>query len=199
MQSTRLKSLLERWLAIELRRAPFTVKESEQEIQAVQIGPLRLNLRVDRIDLTEHGEVIIDYKTGGAKAAQWEGARPDEPQLPLYAVITRASRPDTSLGDIAFAQIRAGKEMAFESFSEKITVDKPPRRKRNKPFEDQLDEWQRVLEGLAIQFHSGHAEVDPKQFPKTCEHCAQRTLCRLNPASFDEELDEETSIDPGNG
>lgn len=199
LQRQRLMKLVAQWLAVELKRAPFVVMESEQEIQAAQIGPLRLNVRVDRVDVTDEGEVIIDYKTGGAKAAQWEGARPDEPQLPLYAVITRAARPETPLADIAFAQIRAGKEMAFDSLSEKIPAHKPARRKQTKPIEDQLDEWQRVLEDLARAFHSGHAAVDPKHYPKTCEHCAQRILCRLNPAAFDEELDEEASVDSGNG
>jgi RecB family exonuclease len=195
LQRSRLVKLLDQWLALEMKRSPFTVKESEQPMQEVQIGPLRLNLRVDRVDLTEEGEVIIDYKTGGAKAAHWAGDRPDEPQLPLYAVVTRASRPDTALADIAFAQIRAGSDMAFESFAEKITARKPVPRKLKMSFEEQLTEWQRVLEELARAFHSGQSAVDPKNYPSTCKHCAQRILCRLNPAAFDEDSDEETSSD----
>jgi RecB family exonuclease len=165
----------------------------------VQVGPLRLNLRVDRVDVTDEGEVILDYKTGGAKAAHWDGERPDEPQLPLYAVVARTVRPDIPLTDIAFAQMRAGNEMAIESFAEKITVNKTVSKKRDLSFEERLDEWQRVLEDLAQAFHSGAANVDPKSYPETCKHCAQRILCRLNPADFDEDLDEETSFGSGNG
>lgn len=199
LQRKRLISLVERWLTVEMRRTPFIVKESEQQIQAVKIGPLQLNLRVDRVDIAEEAEIIIDYKTGGARAAQWEGARPDEPQLPLYAIISRASHPETPPADIAFAQVRAGKEMGLETFSEKVTTLKTIPRKRKISFEEQLDHWRQVLEDLAIKFHSGHAEVDPKHYPETCKHCAQRILCRLNTAAFDEELDEETSVDAGNG
>jgi probable DNA repair protein len=199
LQRKRLMKLLNQWLELEMHRAPFVVRESEETIRGVQVGPLRLNLRVDRVDVTDEGEVIIDYKTGGAKAEHWEGKRPDEPQLPLYAVVTRAAQPDTPLVDIAFAQIRAGNEMAFEGFSQKITAKKPVSKKRELSFEEQLDEWQRVVEDLAHAFHNGNAEVDPKTYPETCKHCAQRILCRLNPAAFDEDLDEETSTGSGNG
>jgi len=195
LQRSRLMKLLDQWLALELKRAPFVVKESEQPMEEVKIGPLRLNLRVDRVDLTHEGEVIIDYKTGGAKAAHWAGDRPDEPQLPLYAVVTKASRPDTALADIAFAQIRAGSDMAFESFTQKITARKPVPKRLKIPFEEQLAEWERVLGELAEAFHRGESEVDPKNYPNTCKHCTQRILCRLNPAAFDEDSDEETSSD----
>ena len=30
----------------------------------MQIGPLHLSLRMDRVDETEGGELLIDYKTG---------------------------------------------------------------------------------------------------------------------------------------
>jgi probable DNA repair protein len=199
LQRIRLMKLLDRWLVLEMHRTPVTVRKSEEAIQDAQVGPLRLNLRVDRVDLTDEGQVIIDYKTGGAKAAHWEGDRPDEPQLPLYAVVTRTAQPDTPLADIAFAQVRAGTGMAFESFAQKITAKKPVPKRRELSLEEQLDQWQRVLEDLAEAFHRGDADVNPKSYPETCRHCAQRILCRLNPAAFDEDLDEETLVDPGNG
>jgi RecB family exonuclease len=199
LQRARLAGLLNPWLDLELDREPFTVKFSEEESRDVHIGPLRLNLRVDRVDMTEEGEVIIDYKTGGAKSAQWQSERPDEPQLPLYAVLSNAAQPETPLADIAFAQIRAGKEMAFESFTRKITANKETSKRRDISLEDQLVEWRRILEDLATAFHRGDSQVDPKNYPSTCTHCAQRILCRLNPAAFDEDFDEEAAIDSGNG
>lgn len=199
LQRARFVTLLNAWLDLELSRAPFAVKSSEEETREAIIGPLRLSLRVDRVDVTEEGEVIIDYKTGGAKAAHWDSERPDEPQLPLYAVVSKTARPETPLADIAFAQIRAGKEMAFESFTGKITRRKQTRKKDTDALEEQLDQWRAVLEDLAQKFYRGDSEVDPKRYPETCAHCAQRILCRLNPAAFDEDLDEESAIDFGNG
>lgn len=199
LQRARLAGLLNPWLDLELDREPFTVRFSEEESRDVNIGPLRLNLRVDRVDMTEEGDVIIDYKTGGAKSAQWQSERPDEPQLPLYAVLSNAAQPETPLADIAFAQIRAGKEMAFESFTRKITANKETSKRRDISLEDQLIEWRRILEDIATAFHRGDSQVDPKNYPTTCTHCAQRILCRLNPAAFDEDFDEEAAIDSGNG
>lgn len=195
LQRARLWALLDPWLELELRRDPFTVKFSEEETSDVHIGPLRLNVRVDRVDVTDTGKVILDYKTGGAKSAQWQGDRPDEPQLPLYAVLAAESRPDTPLADLAFAQIRAGKEMALEGFHRKLTTEAVSPKRPSLPLEEQLLEWRRVLEELATAFYRGDARVDPKNYPTTCLHCAQRILCRLNPAAFDEDLDEETPFD----
>jgi probable DNA repair protein len=199
LQRARLWALLDPWLDLELQRSPFTVKFSEEDAKDVSIGPLRLDLRIDRIDVTDEGEIILDYKTGGAKAAQWQGERPDEPQLPLYAVLTAAAEPEIPLIDVAFAQIRAGKEMAYESFNTKISGIKKSEKRRGLSFEEQLVEWRRVLENLAVDFHNGDARVDPKNYPMTCNHCAQRVLCRLNPAAFDEDLDEEATFDSANG
>ncbi|RZU39491.1 PD-(D/E)XK nuclease family protein [Edaphobacter modestus] len=199
LQRARLAGLLNSWLDIELNRGPFTVKLSEEEFRDVRIGPLRLNVRVDRVDVTENGEVIIDYKTGGAKAAQWQTERPDEPQLPLYAVLSTAAQPEMTLADIAFAQVRTGKDMAFESFTRKITAGKEASKRPEFSLEDQLVRWRGILENLASEFHHGLPLVDPKSYPTTCAHCAQRILCRLNPAAFDEDFDEETGIDSGNG
>ncbi|HEY2040104.1 MAG TPA: PD-(D/E)XK nuclease family protein, partial [Edaphobacter sp.] len=195
LQQTRLKVLLQSWLDLELQREPFSVKFSEEESRDVRIGPLRLNLRIDRVDVTDDGEIIVDYKTGASKSSYWQSERPDEPQLPLYAVLSVEAHPETPLADLAFAQIRPGKEMGIESFHRKITFDKKSPKRPGMTLESQLIEWRRILEDLANAFYRGDAQVDPKNYPTTCLHCAQRILCRLNPAAFDEEIDEETATD----
>ncbi|MEX1993555.1 MAG: PD-(D/E)XK nuclease family protein, partial [Steroidobacteraceae bacterium] len=88
-------------LALERARPPFTVVETERELQG-EIGGLELQLRVDRVDQTAGGLVVIDYKTGTVRGAPWRGARMDAPQLPLYAVL-HGRRP----AGIAIAEARA--------------------------------------------------------------------------------------------
>ena len=52
-----------------------------------RIGGQLIRLVIDRIDRLPDGEtLIIDYKTGSVKPQKWFGERPEEPQLPLYAV-----------------------------------------------------------------------------------------------------------------
>ncbi len=55
------------------------------------------------------------------------------------------------------------------------------------PFDMQVEEWRRVLEGLATAFHKGDARVAPKSYPATCKHCSQREFCRLDVSLLEEE------------
>ncbi|WP_260705219.1 PD-(D/E)XK nuclease family protein [Edaphobacter flagellatus] len=199
VQRQRLWTLLLPWIELELKRVPFDVKLSEKELKDVHIGPLRLSVRVDRVDACEEGDIIIDYKTGAARTADWQSERPDAPQLPLYAVLANTLQPETPLADVAFARMRPGRDMALDGFKEKITLEGSRTTTRRFSLDAQLGEWRKVLTDLAEAFHRGDARVDPKVFPLTCNYCSQRTLCRLDPAAFDEELDDEAAIDTGNG
>ncbi len=146
----------------------------------VAVGPLRLKLRIDRIDATDAGDVLIDYKTGTASHKDWLTERPDEPQLPLYAMIT-----DAPLAAIAFARIRPGKEMGLDGYADAPTASCPsPPRFPSRPSTSRSPSGAASSPNLAEDFHAGDARVAPKSYPKTCQHCAQRLLCRLNPATL---------------
>jgi len=199
VQRARLRNLLVSWLELELNRDPFSVKLSEKNFDDVRIGPLRLSVRVDRVDITNNGDIIIDYKTGNTKPSEWQSSRPDAPQLPLYAVLAATTQSRTKLADLAFAQIRAGKDMALDGFATKVTNERTRSKNPRVSLDGQLDAWHYVLRNLAEAFHRGDAKVDPKNYPSTCSYCAQRILCRLDPAKFDEELDDEETSDSRNG
>ena len=193
VQCERLLTVLDSWLLKELdRKVPFAVRAEELELPDVRIGPLRLTLRVDRIDETEFGDVILDYKTGEARPAHWLTNRPDEPQLPLYAVVST-----TPLAGVAFANIRAGKDMALQGYatqsdlllrSSKLTVPS---------LEAQVDAWRETLTTLAKDFHRGDLDVRPKAYPHTCQYCQQRLLCRLDLTLLQAADDEDTEASDG--
>lgn len=194
MQHKRLHNLLRPWLEIELARPTFSVKLSEKELKDVQIGPLRLSVRVDRVDIGENGEIIIDYKTGVAKPGEWLSDRPDAPQLPLYAVLSETA----DLEAVAFGQVRAGREMGLQGFSTSDRSGIRIPKQRPADLKEQVEEWRRVLTSLAEDFAGGDIRVRPKRYPTTCSYCAQRLLCRIDPASFEEELDDdETEAERG--
>ncbi|CAN5435717.1 PD-(D/E)XK nuclease family protein [soil metagenome] len=200
MERLRLQTLLRGWLELELQRAPFEVKLSEMKFDDVRVGPLRLRVIVDRVDLvddgggdagadaTEPAEMIVDYKTGRAEPGQWLTDRPDAPQLPLYAVLSQASR----IAGVAFAKVRLGEEMSLHGYATREElVTKLARLKDAPTLEAQVEEWRRVLMELAEKFAAGDARVRPKKYPETCEHCAQRLVCRLDVAVLDADMDEE--------
>lgn len=187
MQHDRLRNLLFRWLRLELERPPFEVVLSEKTLNDVRIGSLRLNVRVDRVDQMEDGEILIDYKTGEASPKAWSSDRPDEPQLPLYATL---SNP-TQLQGIAFGLVHPGEACKLIGYGARDGV-LPTQRPLEKPsLNDQVADWNRILVNLATDFHAGDARVEPKTYPTTCGYCAQRILCRLDPAQLDQDDDTE--------
>jgi ATP-dependent helicase/nuclease subunit B len=192
VQRQRLQRLLRPWLEQELSRPPFTVKRRENTSGDVQIGPLHLSLRMDRVDETAGGELLIDYKTGNVDTRDWLSDRPDEPQLPLYAVVSDAER----LGGVAFAQLKVGKEMGWKGFAARDGVLLNPKKLKAGSFAGQVEDWREVLINLAAQFAAGNASVQPKSYPKTCNYCGQRLLCRVVGTSL-EETEEESGDSPG--
>lgn len=196
----RLLNLLGPWLDYEAdERGPFAVLSREENLPGVRIGPLHLDIRVDRVDevyATDSrepvGELILDYKTGAAKPGDWLGPRPDAPQLPLYAVV--ANQPN--LAAIAFASVRPGKQMEMTGYEAGQSGILPKAAKLRAPsLAAQVNEWRIVLTSLAEEFHAGTASVSPKQYPHTCQYCEQRLLCRLNPSSLEPEVLDDLNED----
>lgn len=196
IQRDRLAWLLEHWLRKEAERPDFEVVALEQEMD-VAVGPLTLKVKVDRIDaVTVDGvtsRVILDYKTGDMKAKKWEGDRPEEPQLPLYATalpIAAETGPEQPVGAIAFGVVRPGSGMAFRSMPNKSALLSTDPKANHAALGVELEMWRNTLQTLAEDYAAGIASVGPRDYPATCRFCEQRLFCRLNP-----ELLEETHED----
>ena len=180
IEKRRLARLAREWLAQEKRRGEFTVLATEDK-RAIAIGGLAFNARLDRVDRTEDGRrIVIDYKTGMASAGTLVGARPDEPQLPLYLV---GAEPDAVA--VAFAQVRAG-DMKFAALARDADVLPDARTlpdgrlKQAAPsWSQQVETWRADLVRLAAGFAAGEAAVDPKQYPHTCRLCDVKPFCRI--------------------
>lgn len=183
MQSEKdhLHSVLRDWLDYENERHPFQVEASEKRLTGVTVGPLHLDLRVDRVDLLSGGaRLLIDYKTGKVSTRQWRVPRVEEPQLPLYAVYGGLENVE----GVCFAQIRVGESKFIghirdaQSLLSSELADTSALAKY--PLDDKLREaWRGDLLKVANQFTAGIADVDPKSYPKTCEFCAFTALCRV--------------------
>jgi probable DNA repair protein len=188
VQRQRLRALLNPWLDFELARPSFTVRQQEERA-LVQIGPLSLEVRADRIDETAAGLLILDYKTGNATPAQWLGDRPDAPQLPLYAVL--AALQQQPVAGTAFALLRAGDELALTGCADGTDALAKPSSMDFPSFAEQIEDWHRVLTALAESFAHADPTPDPKLYPQTCQRCGQRSFCRLDIGAFEPAEDEE--------
>jgi ATP-dependent helicase/nuclease subunit B len=183
LQKQRLRSVLQQWLDQELLRGPFTVSDVERK-ELVTVGPLTLEVRVDRVDSVEDGLFFVDYKTGASvDPKQWSGPRPDDPQLPLYTLLAETDE----LKGVAFAKVRAGREMKWHGYQAEEGI--LPRSKSKANIRDiaaLAEEWRRVLIQLAEDFGAGRADVGPKSFEGNCVRCPQRLLCRVDPSTLQE-------------
>lgn len=155
LERERLEGLLWEWLQQEKTRPPFSVVAIEEQ-RRIHFAGLTLQLRIDRIDQLDSGELLlIDYKTGSPKLKSWLGERPDEPQLPLYAV-----SHDQPVSAIAFAQLNAKAAQWVGTGELSLPhegIVPPPL-----AWQEQLAEWQNSLQRLAQEFMAGDARVDFK-------------------------------------
>jgi probable DNA repair protein len=183
IEARRLTVLISEWLGFERTRLPFAVLETEKETKVEPAG-LPLHLRLDRVDrLSDKSLLVIDYKTGDAKAKSWDLPRPDDVQLPLYAGFA-LEREDGELGGLVFAKLRAG-ENCFEGRvkAAKQTVKAGLSGNSNlvrKPLTPQdMTAWRAEINQLAEAFLAGRADVNPREYPETCTNCGLEALCRI--------------------
>lgn len=189
LETDRLAALLTSWLEREAQRPPFQVQETEQRWPFTFAG-LACETRIDRVDrLADDSLLIIDYKTGNASPGDWWGERPDQPQLPLYVLVTENNKPQTRVEGIAFAQVMT-RNMELKGAGDEACAETAIRwstkHKNDSGFytwQQQKQEWHRVLSRLAEDFRSGCAEVDPKYAPRqsgqTCRYCHLQAACRV--------------------
>lgn len=205
LEETRLIRLVSEWLEFERSRVPFTVEETEAQ-RPVTIGSLSMNLRLDRVDRLHDGSpLVIDYKTGTVDPRSWDLPRPEDVQLPLYKLFglepLQPSLFDTyggapASGGLVFAKVRTG----HASFAgrvadalETINFDLSPNNNlvRRKLTAKEESDWKDAIESLVNEFLAGRAEVNPRDYPKTCERCGLQSVCRIqepeNRARFEEE------------
>jgi probable DNA repair protein len=188
LEKQRLVRLAGEWLDVERARKPFEVVQIEQK-RPIVIGGLSFGGRIDRMDRLEDGShALIDYKTGSRVTPNdWLRERPDEPQLPLYAVTA-----EENVSVVAFAKLKAG-DMKFAGLS--MNEKEIPGVKQAKSWGGLIASWTRELESLAAGFAEGDARVDPKKGFATCRYCDLQPLCRvherLNALDENEEEDHE--------
>jgi ATP-dependent helicase/nuclease subunit B len=161
------------FIHVDRQRPAFVVEECEQKHE-VSVGPIRVSLKLDRLDkLPDGGQMVIDYKTGKVNRKNWNPQRPTDLQLPLY--VTRlAARPAA----IAFAQLSAhgavfagvgNGEASAAGVAEPGSRRGQVRYRRMAGDGDVIDSWEvllaawdEVLLRLAEDFASGDFSVDPE-------------------------------------
>ncbi|MDD9893168.1 MAG: PD-(D/E)XK nuclease family protein [Gammaproteobacteria bacterium] len=182
-----LHPLILAWLKLEKSREPFSVVGKEEKLSA-SVARLRLQLSVDRIDQLEDGRLVVtDYKTSdNLKVAAWNPERPEQPQLPLYAV--QLKQREQKVAAVMFAQLAPGKVQALgltedENVMQGLSLGDASPEEAGRYYQPDLatlfPAWEEELEKLANEFTAGDAAVAPKN-PSSCYYCDLKPLCRVD-------------------
>jgi len=194
LEEKRLVRLVTEWLEYERTREPFTVEATEEDANPTIAG-LTLKLRLDRLDRLNNGSLlVIDYKSGNVATKSWELPRPDDVQLPLYAAFGLDRENET--GGLVFAKVRTGNLcFAGKVRDAAATLDSSLDRKsglvKDPLTPEQLSEWKEAIAQLARDFLDGRADVDPRDYPTTCDRCGLYSLCRVKERDDEEEPEDE--------
>lgn len=182
LEKARFVELIESFLDFERRRPAFEVIATESE-QLGELAGLTFRLRMDRVDRLEDGRhVIIDYKTGAAaNIRQWLGERPDEPQMPLYALCYPGE-----VAGIHFACLRAQEpgycgvtDNSVPAWDPRIkTAQTLPKDYRREDWTTLLEEFRNHLGAIAGEYRQGYAAVEPKNVSTALRY--NRYLLPLN-------------------
>ena len=180
MESERLTQQVLQWMQLEKQRAPFKVLLHESR-KTIKLEKLPIHIRYDRVDELDDGSlVVLDYKTGQSSIQDWQGDRPNEPQVPLYAIanskkVAAAAFAIINNDDIKFAGI-ADREAIAPGIE---AAENLQRSQLPEYWSEILQHWEKVLHQLAREFVAGSAAVDPKNPVNTCRYCELQSLCRI--------------------
>jgi len=173
------------YMALDKERDAFEVIGFEKKILP-EIEGQAIHLYIDRVDRLPSGEeIIIDYKTGKVDPKKWFGDRPDEPQLPLYA-ISAEKMPAA----VVFGIVREdGCEYKGVVSQGGLLPGLPPKATSTNQYlvdagnemPETIKKWRKTLGHLMAGFLDGEAAIDPKDGDKTCDnsYCKLQPLCRI--------------------
>jgi len=171
LERKRLAKLAREWLEVERGRDAFEVVAIEEKRQ-LAVGGLELSGRIDRMDKLPSGaHVLLDYKGGTTSRKDWLGERPEEPQLPIYAVNAKED-----VAAVAFAKLKTG-DLRFSGYSREKGL--LPKVEIYRDWDGLLAGWKKELEALGSGFATGDARVEPKKLLQTCRYCDLQPLCRV--------------------
>ncbi len=180
LERERLVRLVLEWLEVEKERSPFEVVGFESSMR-MELAGLLFDAQLDRLDRLRDGSLaVLDYKTGQPSPKNWQGERPEEPQLPLYCTGT-----GERTGAVLFAQVRPG-DMRLKGVSaypglhpQVPYLEQSEFAAMARTWQELLDCWRAVLTSLGAQFRQGYAAVAPLR-RDTCRYCTLHALCRIH-------------------
>jgi ATP-dependent helicase/nuclease subunit B len=171
--------------ALERTRADFTVLATEAPRELSLAGG-RLRMRLDRIDQTEAGQVILDYKSGRAGSPDWYGEHPTHPQLLAYLAALGDEVVALATVNVTAREVRYSGVAGAPQVLPRLEVLGAPAGDARPSWGEQRRAWRALIERLIGAFLAGEAAVAPA--PGACDYCHLGALCRIGAHAFTEEV-----------
>jgi probable DNA repair protein len=172
----RTARLLERVLALESARAPFSVQLREHEV-AWRHDPASLVMRIDRIDQTATGQqLLVDYKSGTADSIRLHEGEARPLQLAAYVVALADAGIDVD------AALLLGLSPAQPGYAGASGMEEalPGRVKQVEDWPLMQLQWRRELAQLLADHLRGSALLAENS--AACRYCHLPAFCRRRAA-----------------
>lgn len=171
-ERVRAGRLMERVLELDRQRAPFAVLECEREI-SWNAGGASLRLRIDRIDRSAEGELLlIDYKSGAAASIGLQEGELRPLQLAAYvAALADAGMPVTAAALLSLKP--ADLKYAGAAIDRRIL---PGRLQEVADWPAAQAQWREALARLLQEHIGGGIELAASL--DACRYCHLPALCR---------------------
>ncbi len=187
-ERVRAARLLDRVLLLDRERAPFVVRLREHET-VWRHGAASLRMRIDRIDETAGGNLLIDYKSGEAGTIKLQEGEARPLQLAAYVV----ALADSGIEVGAALLLSLKPAQAQFGYVGASGMEKPLSR-RVRPVADwhaARQQWLLELQQLLAQHLSGGAQLAAST--QACRYCHLSAFCRRR--ALGDELPEEEGSD----
>jgi hypothetical protein len=175
----RAEELIARLCALERTRAPFTVLATEA-VKELVLGGGRVRMRLDRIDATAAGQLVLDYKSGRPGSPDWYGERPTHPQLLAYLSALGDEVVGLATVNVTMREVRFCGVAAVPALLPRVAAlpGSTPQDAAH-AWARQREAWRAQMAALIGAFLAGEARVDPAA--GACEYCHLSALCRIGP------------------
>jgi ATP-dependent helicase/nuclease subunit B len=171
LERQRAALVVDRVLKLECERAPFTVRMREHEV-LWRLDAAALTLRIDRVDETATGALLVDYKSGAAGTIRLHKgeARP----LQLAAYVVAMSTGESPVDGALLLSLKPAQLGYSGAADEGETL---PRRVKPVPdWPQAVGQWQLELQQLVTAHLAGSARLADSS--SACEYCHLPAFCR---------------------